>query len=46
VFTRAVSKMRNIPYPQTEEFNRAKAIARWKTILDMAPAEFKIGRII
>ena len=46
IFTRAVTKMRSVEWPITEEANRAKAISRWKVIVDMAPIEFKIGRII
>lgn len=46
IFARAVKKMRNISWPETEDINRAKALARWKAILDLAPTEFSIGRII
>lgn len=46
VFARVVKQFTDVPWPVSEEANRSKALARWKMIIDMAPGQFQVGRLI
>lgn len=45
-FAKALRAFKNIPWPVSEESNRAKALLRWKRILELEPHSMEVGRQI